>query len=195
MQEKYNIDYSISKITDEDIYLFNEGSHFHLYNKLGSHPIKKGKREGYYFAVWAPNANKVSVSGDFNGWNKIQHQLKPKGSSGIWEGFIEGVGEGSLYKYHIISNYGNYTVDKPDPYGLFFEKPPYTASVIYSSKYKWNDKHWMKSRAAANKLDSPISIYEIHLGSWKRKIEEENRWLNYRELAPLLTDYLKDTGF
>ncbi len=195
MQNKYSTDNSISKITDDDIYLFNEGNHFHLYNKLGAHYVKKGNLEGYCFAVWAPNANKVSVFGDFNGWDKNSHNLRPKKSSGIWEGFIKDIKPGSYYKYHIVSNYNNYTVDKPDPYGFYYEKPPLTASITYNSEYRWSDKEWMEKRSKFHDLNSPISIYEIHLGSWKRKVEKGNRWLNYKEIAHLLADYLKDTGF
>ena len=188
--------HDVSLFTDHDIYLFKEGNHFNLYDKLGSHCLTINGKEGTYFALWAPNAEKISVIGDFNGWNKETHQLMPRWDhSGIWEGFIEGVSEGSVYKYHIESKINGYKVDKGDPYALRWETPPKTASVVHSIDYNWNDGEWMADRDKNNALNSPWSIYEVHLGSWRRVPEEENRFLTYRELAHQLTDYVKEMGF
>ncbi len=184
----------VSWLSEEDIFLFNEGSHYRLYEKLGAHPATVSGKEGAYFAVWAPNARHVSVTGDFNGWNKMSHPLQPKASSGIWEGFVEGIPEGSIYKYHIESRYKSYNVDKADPFAFYAETPPKTGSVIYRLDYEWGDSDWMKTRRPHNSIYAPISIYEIHLGSWKRKVEED-RFLTYRELAPELTEHILKTGF
>ncbi|MCG9479590.1 MAG: 1,4-alpha-glucan branching protein GlgB [Actinomycetia bacterium] len=176
-------------LTEEDIYLFNEGNHFKLYEKMGVHPLE----HGYYFALWAPNAKKVSVFGEFNGWDKESCPLRPRGSSGIWEGYLEGITEGTKYKYHLISRYNHYSVDKPDPYGFYFEKPPRTASVVSNLDYHWKDEQWIKGRKEINRLDGPISVYEMHIGSWARK--EDGKRLTYRELAPRLAKYIKQTYF
>ena len=184
----------VSWLSEEDIFLFNEGSHYRLYEKLGAHPATVSGKEGAYFAVWAPNARHVSVTGDFNGWNKMSHPLQPKASSGVWEGFVEGIPEGSIYKYHIESRYKSYNVDKADPFAFYAETPPKTGSVIYRLDYEWGDSDWMKTRRPYNSIYAPISIYEIHLGSWKRKVEED-RFLTYRELAPELTEHILKTGF
>ena len=184
----------VSWLSEEDIFLFNEGSHYRLYEKLGAHPATVSGKEGAYFAVWAPNARHVSVTGDFNGWNKMSHPLQPKASSGVWEGFVEGIPEGSIYKYHIESRYKSYNVDKADPFAFYAETPPKTGSVIYRLDYEWGDSDWMKTRRPHNSIYAPISIYEIHLGSWKRKVEED-RFLTYRELAPELTEHILKTGF
>ncbi|MFH1778152.1 MAG: 1,4-alpha-glucan branching protein GlgB [Candidatus Omnitrophota bacterium] len=182
--------------SEQDIYLFKEGSHFRLYEKLGAHKMTIDGKEGVYFAIWVPNAEYVSVIGDFNSWNKNGHPLKSRwDTSGIWEGFIPGVKEGTFYKYHIISKYHNYRVDKSDPYGFYWEVSPKTSSRIWDLKYHWGDEGWMKNRGRFNRLNSPISIYEIHLGSWQRVPEENNRVLTYRELADYLVDYLKEMGF
>lgn len=187
---------TISLLTDHDIYLFKEGNHFQLYNKLGSHRIVTGGITGVSFAVWAPNAEKVSVVGDFNQWNNASHPLTPrKDESGIWEGFIKGIENGTIYKYHIISRYQNYTADKGDPFALRWEPPPKTASLVWDLNYKWNDHVWMNTRHKANSLESPFAIYEVHLGSWKRVPEEGNRYLTYKEMAHHLADYLKEMGF
>jgi 1,4-alpha-glucan branching enzyme len=180
-----------SLFSEEDIFLFNEGSHFRLYEKLGAHPVNN---RGTRFAVWAPNAKYVSVTGDFNGWNYSSHPLQPRADSGIWEGFIEGISEGSLYKYHIDSQYRGYSVNKADPFAMYAEIPPKTASVVYSLDYEWGDGNWMANRKKRNTLDAPISIYEVHLGSWRRS-SENNRFLTYRELAPLLAEHVLKTGF
>ena len=184
--------HEVSLLTDEDLYLFNEGSHLRLYEKLGAHPLRVDEQQGVYFALWAPSARGVWVMGDFNGWSKNSHPLKPRGSSGIWEGFIPGVWIGCRYKYHILGQYGDYRVDKADPVGFLHEVPPGTASVVWDLQYGWGDGSWMATRASKNSLDAPMSIYEVHLGSWRRRREG---FLNYRELAPLLAEYVKDMGF
>ncbi len=184
--------YDKSPITDFDIYLYKQGNHLHLYEKLGSHLIA----DGCFFAVWAPNANKVAIMGDFNGWNPKSHMLKVReDESGIWEGFIPGIKQGALYKYHIISQYRNYEVDKGDPFAFYWEAPPRTASMVWDLKYDWQDKDWLEKRHKSNSLNSPISIYEVHLGSWRRVPEENNRFLSYQETAKYLAEYVKDMGF
>jgi len=182
-------------LTADDLYLFNEGRHFRLYQKLGAHPLVVNGINGTYFAVWAPNARTVSVTGNFNGWNRESHLLKPREKSGIWEGFFPGVLKGALYKYHIVSRLNNYTVDKADPLGFFHETSPHTASIVWDLEYAWSDQDWMKKRHEYNSLSSPICIYEMHLGSWRRVPEEYNRSLNYREMAPKLADYILQMGF
>ena len=182
-------------LTDQDIYLFNEGNNVRLYEKFGAHPAKRGSVEGTNFAVWAPNAAKVYVMGDFNGWNKTADALKQRASSGIWEGFIPGVVPGHNYKYHIVSKFAGFHAEKADPMGFASEVPPKTASVVASLEYTWNDADWMKTRGRANGLKSPVSIYEMHLGSWMRVPEEGNRFLTYREMAEKLTAYVKRLGF
>ncbi|MBI2851520.1 MAG: 1,4-alpha-glucan branching protein GlgB [Chloroflexi bacterium] len=181
--------------TESDLYLFNEGTHFRLYDKLGAHLLTVDGHAGAYFAVWAPNAGKVSVSGDFNGWDKNRHLLFPRGQSGIWEGFIEGVEKGARYKYHIESRYGGYRVDKADPFAFCHEKPPATASTVWDIGYSWGDREWMSMRHRRNTLSAPMAVYEVHLGSWRRVPEEGSRHLTYRELAPLLAEYVKRMGF
>lgn len=183
------------RITDEDLYLFNEGNHLRLYNRLGSHIEKIDDIEVTSFALWAPNAEYVSVIGDFNQWSRNANPLKPLGSSGIWQGFIEHTGKGSLYKYYIKSRYGNYETERADPFAFYAESPPKTASVVWDLEYNWEDNHWMNSRQKHNSLNTPISIYEVHAGSWRRVPEQENRPLSYRELAEQLADYIHNTGF
>jgi 1,4-alpha-glucan branching enzyme len=182
-------------LTDEDIYLFNEGNHFRLYDRLGSHVIATGESSGTYFAVWAPDAERVFVIGDFNGWNKENHFLSPRGQSGIWEGFFSGIGKGALYKYHVASRFQGYRADKADPLSIFNEIPPRTASIVWDLDYAWGDGDWMANRHRLNRLDQPITIYEMHLGSWRRVYHEGNRSLSYRELAPQLADYLERLGY
>ncbi|HBA60174.1 MAG TPA: 1,4-alpha-glucan branching enzyme [Elusimicrobia bacterium] len=182
-------------LTDEDLYLFNEGNHVRLYDRLGAHLAKVDGVEGTHFAVWAPNAKEVNVIGDFNFWNKTQNPILQRGNSGIWEGFIPGVKQGHNYKYHVTSRYGNFQCEKADPMALASEVPPKTASVVWKLDYKWGDKEWMKTRGAANGMKGPVSIYEMHLGSWMRIPEENNRPLTYRELAVKLPEYLKRLGF
>lgn len=187
---------NVSLFTDYDIYLFKEGRHFNLYRMLGSRLMDIGGKKGAYFALWAPNAEKVTVIGDFNDWDKESHQLnlRPDGS-GLWEGFIPGVPKGAIYKYHIVSRYNNYTVDKGDPYALYWEQPPKTASIVWELDYPWGDGKWMEKRHKNNAPNAPYSIYEVHPGSWQRVPEEGNRRLNYRELAHALADYVKKMGF
>ncbi|HKJ93036.1 MAG TPA: 1,4-alpha-glucan branching protein GlgB [Longimicrobiales bacterium] len=184
-----------SRLTDADLYLFNEGSHFRLYEKLGAHLDVVGNRAGTHFGVWAPNARSVSVVGAFNGWDPRVSPLAPRAQSGIWEGFVPDVGAGALYKYHIVSNHNGYRVDKADPFGFRHEEPPRTASVVADLEYEWGDAEWMRMRGERNALDAPMSIYEVHPGSWMRVPEEGNRWLTYRELAPRLAEHVERTGF
>ena len=184
-----------SLLTDNDLYLFNEGSHFRLYDKLGAHVVNHDGVSGTQFAVWAPNAVQVFVMGDFNGWNKRSDPLHPNGQSGIWEGFFPGIGNGTLYKYHIVSRFSDYRVDKTDPFSIFNEIPPKTASIVWNLDYQWGDQEWMTSRRQRNALDKPMAIYEMHVGSWRRVAEESNRSLSYRELAPQLADYLERLGY
>jgi 1,4-alpha-glucan branching enzyme len=185
----------ISMLTNDDLFLFNEGSHYRLYEKLGAHPMTVDGVEGTYFAVWAPNAKQVFVVGEFNDWDKASHPLCPKGQSGIWEGFISSVTKGTIYKYYIVSHRRGYRVEKADPFAFYTETPPKTASITWDLSYSWGDQAWMEKRHTHNALDSPVSIYEVHLGSWRRVPEEDNRHLSYRELAPKLTEYLKQMGF
>lgn len=185
-----------SLLTDYDVYLFKEGNHFHLYEKLGAHLTTVEGLEGTHFAVWAPNAEQVFVIGDFNGWNPRSHPLQVrKDHSGIWEGFIPGVRQGARYKYHIASRYNKYRVDKGDPFSFFWEVPPRTASVVWDLHYPWGDENWMKGRAQSNNLEAPWAIYEVHLGSWRRVPEEGNRFLTYRELAHSLAGYTREMGY
>jgi 1,4-alpha-glucan branching enzyme len=179
---------------DQDFYLFNEGSHRRLYEKLGAHRMRVGGEEGTYFAVWAPNANRVAVIGSFNQWNRESHPLRARGNSGVWEGFIPGVERGALYKYLIHSRFLDYRVEKADPFSLFNEIPPKKASIVWDLDYSWGDGQWLEERGQNIKINKPISIYEVHLGSWRRHAEG-NRSLSYRELAPLLADYVHQTGF
>lgn len=190
-----NVMYDFSLLSDYDAYLFNQGEHYEIWRKLGAHPLTVEGMAGTYFAVWAPASKSVAVVGDFNDWNRESHPLRPFGSSGIWEGFIPDLHHGSLYKYHIVSADGNYRVDKADPYGYFHEVAPKTASVIWDLDYDWNDSRWMHARGGRNHLQAPMSIYEVHLGSWRRVREEGNRSLSYRELAFELTDRVKRLGF
>ena len=187
--------YDVTFLSKDDIYLFNEGRHYRLYQKLGAHHMTVDGVEGTYFAVWAPNAREVSVIGDFNGWNNRSHFLSPRDQAGIWEGFIPGVVQGTKYKYHIESRFHGYKVDKADPVAFLNETPPRTASIVWDLDFDWSDQNWMIQRHKANSLNSPISIYEVHLGSWRRVPEENNRPLTYREMAPLLAEYVSRMGF
>ena len=185
----------VTLLSEQDIFLFNEGSHFRLYEKLGSHLLSAGEGQGTYFAVWAPDAEQVCVIGDFNDWNKRTHPLKPKDRSGIWEGVIPEAVKGARYKYHIVSRYNDYRVDKADPFGIYNDTPPETVSIVWDLEYTWNDQAWMAKRGNHNSSDAPISIYEVHLGSWMRLAEQGNRWLTYRELAAKLTEYVQEMGY
>src|SRR5215472_2666332 len=178
-----------------DLHLFNEGKHSRLFEKLGSHPGELDGRRGTHFAVWAPNAERVSIVGDFNNWNPDYTPMNPQGSSGVWEAFVPDLGRGTVYKYHIRSRYHMYRVDKADPYAFYNEVPPRTASIVWDTWYEWQDHDWMRTRHDCNKFDAPMSIYEVHLGSWMRVPEEGNRSLTYRELAHKLTEYVKQLGF
>jgi 1,4-alpha-glucan branching enzyme len=184
-----------SLLTEDDLYYFNEGTHFTLYEKLGAHPLTENGLEGTYFAVWAPDARQISVTGDFNGWNRNSHPLTQRGSSGIWEGFIPGTGREATYKYHIESRYRGYSVDKADPLAFYSEVPPRTASIVRDLGYSWEDREWLEKRKERSTLGSPISIYEVHLGSWKRVAGEGNRSLSYREMAPQLAEHVLELGF
>jgi len=182
-------------LTAEDLFLFNEGSHLRLWEKLGSHPRILGGEEGTSFAVFAPNAKAVSVIGDFNGWDGAKHPLSPLEESGIWEAFVPGVEKGAVYKYHVASRLGGYRVDKADPYAVHHEVPPRTGSVVWDLEYRWRDQKWMAARAEKQKASAPMSIYEVHLGSWRRVPEENNRPLTYREAAGSLAHYAREMGF
>ena len=187
--------YDVSLLTDQDLYLFNEGSNYRSHEKMGAHIIDAGGEVGTCFSVWAPNGREVSVIGSFNHWHPKMHRLRPRGNSGIWEGFIPGVSKGALYKFHIESKHHGHQVDKADPFGVFHEKPPRTASVVWDIDYSWGDHDWMVTRAPHNSLKAPIAIYECHLGSWMRASEDHNRPLSYRETAPKLADYISQMGF
>lgn len=185
----------MSLFSKDDLYLFNEGTHFHLYDKLGAHPARKDGTSGTYFSVWAPNAEEVSVTGLFNDWKPGVHPLHQREQSGIWEGFLPRVEKGALYKYHIRSRFDVYQAEKTDPFAIFNEIPPKTASIVWDCEYDWRDDEWRKMRRSRNALDAPISIYEMHLGSWKRVPDEDNRSWSYRELAAVLPQYLQDLNF
>lgn len=189
------VSHGYSLFTENDAFLFKQGRHFHLFEKLGSHITTFNDEKGTYFAVWAPNAASVSVIGDFNGWNRASHVLGVRwDSSGIHEGFIPFVGRGEVYKYFIKSKDGG-EYEKGDPFALRWEAPPKTASIVWDLKYNWNEGQWPKVRGKKNDLHAPISIYELHFGSWRKKPEEGNRSLTYREMAKLLPPYLKEMGF
>ncbi len=181
--------------TDFDIALYQTGKHFRLYEKMGSHCIEINNRKGTYFAVWAPNAKRVSITGDFNGWNPDTHVLLPRwDKSGIWEGFVPGIGHGTVYKYHITMHNGA-ALDKGDPFARRWETPPRTASMVWDQSYDWQDQDWLTQRAKIAGQPKPWSVYEVHLGSWKKKVEDGNRSLNFKELADELVQYVSDMGF
>lgn len=195
MSRGHTVPYQDVLLTDDDLFLFNEGSHFRLYEKLGAHVISQEGKKGACFAVWAPDAEQVFVMGDFNGWDKNSHPLRARGVSGIWEGFVPGVTKGANYKYKIHSRYNGYRVDKADPFALYCEVPPKTASIVWDLEYTWGDEKWMAKRGDLNCAAAPMAIYEMHLGSWKRRAEQENRSLTYRELAHELVQYVRNMGF
>jgi 1,4-alpha-glucan branching enzyme len=183
-----------SLFTDFDIDLFKGGKHYRLYDKLGSHPIEVNGVKGTYFAVWAPSAKAISVVGDFNAWNQETHVLNVRwDSSGIWEGFIPHIGHGEKYKYKIQSHNQDIWTEKADPFAKLCEHPPKTASIVWSKKYDWKDTDWMGYRKEKNGLDRPYSVYEVHLGSWKRNAE--GNFLTYTELAVDLVNYIKEMGY
>ncbi|MBX9623690.1 MAG: hypothetical protein K2X82_07735, partial [Gemmataceae bacterium] len=181
-------------LTPQDLYLFNEGSHLRLYDKLGSHPTTQDGKAGFHFAVWAPGADYVSVVGDFNGWDVGKNRLNPIGSSGVWGGFIPGVGAGTLYKYHVASP-GGFQALKTDPFAFTTELPPKHAAVTWDLGYEWHDGEWMADRKRHAAQDAPVSIYEVHLGSWMRAADPPYHSLCYRDVAPKLAAYCKDMGF
>lgn len=186
---------TFSRLSDQDIYLFNEGTHQRLDEHLGAHlTFDDSGNPGTYFAVWAPNAEAVSVIGDFNGWRAGASPLASRAQSGIWEAFLPGVQPGALYKYRIEAR-GGAILEKADPYGFLHETPPNTASVVWDLDYEWNDGAWMETREERNGLGAPMSIYEVHLGSWRRVPEEDDRSLGYREIAPRLAEHCKELGF
>jgi len=181
-------------LTGHDLYLFREGTHSRLYEKLGAHAAGPNAGDGTQFAVWAPNAAQVSVIGDFNGWDARAHPMHPN-DAGVWTAKVPNAKQGSLYKFHVVSRHGNYRADKSDPYAFRCETAPNTGSVVWKLDYEWNDAEWMKNRARANALDAPWSIYELHLGSWRRDPSDPKRLPSYREVAPMLADYVKRMGF
>ena len=185
----------MSPLTDQDLYLFNEGTHFRIYDVLGAHPRTVDGRAGTHFAVWAPNADHVSVIGEFNHWKRGAHPLATRGKSGIWEGFVPDVGAGAIYKYHIASRLAGYKVDKADPLARQSEMPPRTGSIVATPQHDWRDAAWMAQRAERQRLDRPHAIYELHLGSWQRAPEDPSRLLTYAEIAPRLAAYARDMGF
>jgi 1,4-alpha-glucan branching enzyme len=178
---------STSPLTEDDIHLWNEGTHYRLYQRLGAHQDDGGT----WFAVWAPNADSVSVIGDWNGWDPATDPLVPRGVSGIWEGRAPGAVQGSAYKYHIVN--GRYVAEKADPFAFHAETPPRTASKVWDLSYEWGDEEWMRDRRGRSALGSPIAAYEMHLGSWRRG--ENGRHLSYLELADQLPPYLIELGF
>lgn len=192
--EQHEYVQSHSLMTEFDSGLFKSGKHFKLYEKLGSHLVEVEGEAGTHFAVWAPNANKVQVIGDFNYWDGEGYELYPRwDGSGIWEGFVKGIEKGTVYKYKIHSNEHGQVLEKGDPFAMHWEVPPKTASIVWELDYKWKDSKWMKNRKNFNDLDKPYSVYEVHLGSWKRK--ENGESLSYRELAKDLVKYVKDMGY
>lgn len=193
---KHRIRYDLSLITDDHIYHFKAGTHSRTFEILGSHVTELEGVEGTFFAVWAPNAKLISVIGDFNEWDRGAHKMKMRDDgSGIWECFIEGVEEGTVYKYYLASKQMGFAEEKSDPYAFFWEKPPRSATRTWRLDYEWNDKTWMDERKEKNTIHAPVSVYELHVGSWKRIPGEDNRPLNYRELADELVPYLEETGF
>lgn len=185
---------SSATLTDFDLHLWNEGNQFRAYEKLGAHCSQENGVSGVHYAVWAPNAERVSVIGEFNGWRPHANELSPAGVSGIWQGFVPGCQNGTLYKYFLESRYQGYKVAKADPFGFAAEIRPQTASKVWGlGGYEWHDEEWLKYRRDSQNLHAPISIYEVHLGSWRR--DSANRWLTYRELAHQLADYVHEMGF
>ncbi len=183
-------------LSDFDLHLFAEGTHYRTYEKMGAHLCQRDGEAGVSFCVWAPNAERVSVVGDFNGWTPGATPLQLRPEAGIWEGFVPGLGVGTLYKYYVESRYLGYCIDKADPYAFAAEIRPQTASKVWDlGRYEWRDQAWMAARPRRNLHESPISIYEVHLGSWMRVPEENQRWLTYREIASKLTAYVQQMGF
>ena len=183
-------------LTEFDFHLLSEGTHYQSYEKLGAHLCELNGVAGTYFAVWAPNADGVSVIGEFNSWDSSRNRLSCQGDSGIWAGFVEGVRKGDVYKFFISSRWNGHRAEKADPYAFFFEMRPKSASVVWDiSEYQWSDQQWMADRQGRNSLDQPVLIYEVHLGSWRRVPEDGNRWLTYQEMAREMPSYLKEMGY
>jgi 1,4-alpha-glucan branching enzyme len=188
--------YDVTPIGQDDLHLFNEGTHGRLWERLGSRAMTAADGvSGTHFAVWAPDAAAVSVLSDAAGWAADAHPLRPRGEAGIWEGFVPGLGVGALYKFHIRSRHQPYAVEKTDPFALHTEIPPKSAAVVWDLGYEWRDDAWMAERGGTNALDAPISVYEVHLGSWMRVVHEGWRSLSYREVAPRLAEHCRKLGF
>ena len=181
-----------TRLSADDLYLFHQGRHTRLYDKLGAHPGTRDGVRGFGFAVWAPNALSVSVIGDFNGWDPSAAPLNPIDRSGVWEGFLPGLREGARYKFHIVSRHAGYSVDKADPFAFYAETPSATASVTWKLDYEWQDADWMARRAGRHESSAPVSIYEMHFGSWRRR---KGKWSGYIDLADEVADYIEDLGF
>ncbi len=185
-------------LTEFDLHLFSEGNHFNLYDKLGAHLVVHEGIEGVNFTVWAPSSERVSVIGDFNQWDGRRHSMRPRGATGLWEIFIPGLRQGDLYKYEIKTRYKGYIAIKSDPFGFLAELRPKTASVVWDlDRYRWDDAEWMAARKEHQRLDAPVSVYEVHLGSWQKAPDKEFglRWLTYREMAEKLVPYVKEMGY
>ena len=191
----YDPYFFLPQMGELDLYLFGQGDHHKIYEKLGAHPMEVNSVQGVYFSVWAPNARNVSVIGNFNVWHGGKHQMRVLGSSGVWELFVPDIGVGEVYKYEVKDQSGN-IFEKSDPYGFHFEVRPASGSIVADlSKHKWADQQWLDRRGRTDPLAQPISIYEVHLGSWMRVVEDGNRFLTYRELAHELVDYVKKMGY
>jgi 1,4-alpha-glucan branching enzyme len=189
------VEHDYTLLTEYDVHLFRQGEHHRLYEKLGSHVVTNHDRPGTYFAVWAPNAKSVSVMGGFNSWNRASHPLGRRwDSSGVWEGFVPGIGAGEPYKYYVTAKNGRGR-DKGDPFAFRWETPPKTASIVWEADYAWKDAAWLQERRKSDALAAPVSVYEVHLGSWRRVPEDGNRYLSYKEIASYLSDYACDMGF
>ena len=186
----------VTRLTDYDVHLFREGKHYKLHEKLGSHLMSQDGVEGTYFALWAPNAEHVSIVGDFNDWNRGQHTMSARwDGSGIWELFVPGIGKGTHYKYFIKSLSNGYEAEKGDPFAIHWEESPQTASIVWDRDYQWNDTSWMDERKNKTAEEGPMAVYEMHIGSWKRKGEDGKEFMTYRELAEELPSYLKWMGY
>ncbi len=189
-----NHDSTANVMTESDLALFRQGGHCRLYDLLGAHPAQREGTDGVHFAVWAPHAEQVAVVGDFNGWNEAVHPLERLGDSGIWAGFVPYIGPGTGYLYRVQSGSGSFRADKADPFGFFHRTPPETPSVVWDLSFGWNDQEWMETRERRS-ADGPLTVYEVHLGSWMRVPEEGNRFLTYRELAPKLAAYAREMNY